>query len=156
MILIDEMEAFLTDRGVGKSSGTHHLEEVAEFLRRIPEATKRHVLVIAMTNMLDSIDPAILRRGRFDHIVEVKMPSVEEVRTLLISLLSKLPVSQDIDIESLCRVLENRALSDAAFVVKEAGRISVKSGKDVIDQGSVESAVGLLPARENETRRIGF
>lgn len=156
VVLIDEMEAFLTDRGAGQSSGTHHLEEVAEFLRRIPEATKHHVLVIAMTNMLDAIDPAILRRGRFDHIIEVKMPSAEEVKALLVSLFSKLPVSHDIDIDALSQKLENRALSDAAFVVKEAGRFSVKSGKDIIDQESVESALRLLPARENENRRIGF
>jgi SpoVK/Ycf46/Vps4 family AAA+-type ATPase len=80
VVVIDEMEAFLTDRNVGQSSGVHHVEEVAEFLRRIPEATKKHVLVVAMTNMVDSIDPAILRRGRFDHVIEVKMPSAVEVK----------------------------------------------------------------------------
>ena len=51
------MEAFLTDRNVGQASGIHHVEEVAEFLRRIPDATKNRVLVITMTNMIGTIDP---------------------------------------------------------------------------------------------------
>lgn len=73
VVVIDEMEAFLTDRRSGSSSGLHHVEEVAEFLRRIPEAISNRVLVIGMTNMIDMIDPAILRRGRFDHVIEVGM-----------------------------------------------------------------------------------
>ena len=123
----------MADRSMGAASGTHHMEEVAEFLRRIPEASKQHVLVIAMTNMIDAIDPAIIRRGRFDHIVEVKMPSAAEVRALLESLLSKLPVSNGIEIEPLSNRLAGRPLSDAAFVVKEAGRLAVKADQDEID-----------------------
>jgi cell division protease FtsH len=48
VLVIDEMEAFLADREMG--SGHHRVEEVAEFLRRIPEAAKNEVLIIAMTN----------------------------------------------------------------------------------------------------------
>ena len=46
VIVIDEMEAFLSARDFSGSSGQHHVEEVAEFLRRIPEATSKNVLVI--------------------------------------------------------------------------------------------------------------
>ena len=69
VLVIDEMEAFLADREMG--SGHHRVEEVAEFLRRIPEATKNDVLIVAMTNRIEMIDPAILRRGRFDHVIKV-------------------------------------------------------------------------------------
>jgi predicted Ser/Thr protein kinase len=64
IIVIDEMESFLSDRRSGSSLGLHHVEEVAEFLRRIPDAIKNKVLIIAMTNLIEMIDPAILRRGR--------------------------------------------------------------------------------------------
>jgi len=43
IIIIDEMESFLTSRSYGSESGLHHIEEVAEFLRKIPEATKNNV-----------------------------------------------------------------------------------------------------------------
>lgn len=156
VIMIDEMEAFLADRSMGAASGTHHMEEVAEFLRRIPEASKQHVLIIAMTNMIDAIDPAIIRRGRFDHIVEVKMPSAAEVRALLESLLSKLPISNDIEIEQLSNRLAGRPLSDAAFVVKEAGRLAVKADQDEIDNEIIFKACDALPLQNEGTRKIGF
>jgi cell division protease FtsH len=73
VLVIDEMEAFLADREMG--SGHHRVEEVAEFLRRIPEAVKNDVLIVAMTNRIDMIDPAIQRRGRFDHVIKVDFAS---------------------------------------------------------------------------------
>ena len=156
VVVIDEMEAFLTDRNVGSASGLHHVEEVAEFLRRIPEATKNHVLVIAMTNMVDSIDPAILRRGRFDHVIEVKMPSAKEVESLLQSLFVRLPIQDDVKIQELAEQLKGRPMSDVAFVVKESGRIAVKDGKETIDHITLQTACDLLPPVKGQIRKIGF
>ena len=156
VIVIDEMEAFLTDRNVGQASGIHHVEEVAEFLRRIPEAAKKRVLVIAMTNMIDSIDPAILRRGRFDHILEVTMPSTEEVRLLLSDLLSKLPLMDNVSIDNAAEKLQGRPVSDVAFAVKEAGRMAVKQGKGAIDNDLHSASISLLPPVKMSGRKIGF
>ncbi|EKD63175.1 MAG: hypothetical protein ACD_51C00325G0002, partial [uncultured bacterium] len=113
VLVIDEMEAFLADREMG--SGHHRVEEVAEFLRRIPEAIQNHVLILAMTNRIEMIDPAIQRRGRFDHVIEVSMASEEEVRSLLAKLVADLPCENDVDIIELARHLTGRPLSDVAF-----------------------------------------
>lgn len=157
IIVIDEMEAFLTNRSSGLVSGLYHLEEVAEFLRRIPEAVKNKVLVIAMTNMIDSIDPAILRRGRFDHIIEIKMPSQEEIFVLLTNLLSKVPTTKGLDIKELSIRLEGRPLSDVAFMVREAGRLAAKQNKEQIDKVSLKSAFELLSHQKKGNKsRIGF
>jgi hypothetical protein len=145
VIIIDEMESFLSDRRAGSFSGLHHVEEVAEFLRKIPEAINNKVLIIAMTNMIELIDPAILRRGRFDHIIEVGMPSCGEVKSLLDSLLGKIPKANDIDISPLLEALTGKPLSDAAFVVREAARLAAKAGKSQIDQDSITSALASLP-----------
>lgn len=157
VIVIDEMESFLSDRMAGGTSNLHHVEEVAEFLRRIPEAIKSKVLIIAMTNMIDLIDPAILRRGRFDHVVEVGMPSKVEVASLIDSLLSKLPKSEDLNISKLLDTLTGQALSDTAFVVREAARLAAKSGKTQIDQESLNNALRSLPDnKEKKGGQIGF
>lgn len=155
IIVIDEMEAYLTNRNASISSGTHHVEEVAEFLRRIPEAISKGVLVFAMTNMLDSIDPAILRRGRFDHIVEVKMASKEEIAALLNNRFKELPVADNVDIDAISSTLANHPMSDVTFVIREAGRAAVKSGAEQIEQQCFEAALSLLPKKE-EKRKIGF
>jgi len=157
VVIIDEMESFLSDRRSGSSSGLHHVEEVAEFLRRIPEAIKNKVLIIAMTNLIEMIDPAILRRGRFDHIIEVDMPSREEVASLVDTLLSKLPKADDLNVDKILDVLTGKALSDSAFVIREAARLAAKAGKTELDQQSIEAALGSLPEdQEKISRRIGF
>lgn len=157
VIIIDEMETFLTDRQSAGISGQHHIEEVAEFLRRIPEAIKSKVLIVAMTNMIDSIDPAILRRGRFDHIVEVGMPSRSEVESLLGHLLSKLPKAEDLELGEALETLTGKPLSDASFAVREAARLAAKAGLTSLDQESLNSALRRLPrAQKKERRPFGF
>lgn len=155
ILVIDEMEAFLSDRAMSGHSGTHHIEEVAEFLRRIPEAISKGVLVFAMTNMIDKIDPAILRRGRFDHIVEVKMANKDEIATLLKFKFNDLPVVEDVDAEMIATKLDGHPLSDVAFVLREAGRFAVKSNKEFMDQSCFDKALSMLPKKE-EKRKIGF
>lgn len=154
IVVIDEMESFLADRDTG--SNVHHMEEVSEFLRRIPEAAKNRVLVFGMTNRIKSIDPAILRRGRFDHVIEVNMPTETEMRDLLVSLLKDLPVEENLDVKPLARKLAGRAPSDAAFVVREAGRLCVRRRQDVIDAQVLSDAAALLPGIRQNTRKIGF
>lgn len=158
VLVIDEMEAFLADREMG--SGHHRVEEVAEFLRRIPEAVKSDVLIIAMTNRIEMIDPAIQRRGRFDHVVKVDFASEVEVRALLDKLLSSLPKESDVDAKPLAKELAGRPLSDVSFVVREGARLAARTGKEKLDQASLLAALRSSPAREREggetKRRIGF
>jgi hypothetical protein len=158
VLVIDEMEAFLADREMG--SGHHRVEEVAEFLRRIPEAVRNEVLIIAMTNRIEMIDPAIQRRGRFDHVIKVDFASEVEVLSLLDKLLSSLPKEGDVDSKPLAKELAGRPLSDVSFVVREGARLAARSGKDQLDQASLLAALRSTPARAREggeaKRRIGF
>jgi cell division protease FtsH len=158
VLIIDEMEAFLANRESAGGSGHHRVEEVAEFLRRIPEAADNEVLVVAMTNRLEMIDPAILRRGRFDHVIEVGMASREEVEGLLGSLLAGVPIDGDFDLPDLAQELVGRPLSDVAFVVKEAGRLAARAGKAKLDEASVRDAMASTTVREagEAARSIGF
>lgn len=155
ILVIDEMEAFLSNRNMDASSSVHHIEEVAEFLRRIPEAVSKGVLVFGMTNMLDAIDPAILHRGRFDHIVEVKMANKEEIAALLNVKFRDLPVDDNVVVDDIAQRLDGRPLSDVICVLREAGRIAVKTGIAFMDNTCFEQALHMLP-KEKEKRKIGF
>lgn len=155
ILVIDEMEAFLSDRGMAGPSGTHHVEEVAEFLRRIPEAISKGVLVFAMTNMIDAIDPAILRRGRFDHIIEVKMATTKEIESLLKTKFADLPVDETVETEKIANALDGHPMSDITFVLREAGRFAVKRGLDCMNSECFDDALNLLP-KKKERAKIGF
>lgn len=157
VLVIDEMEAFLTDRD--SSSHQHHIEEVGEFLRRIPLAIKNEVLIIAMTNKIELIDPAILRKGRFDHHIKVDFAKKEEVKAMIEHLLSSLP-HDDIDTESFAEELAGRPLSDVAYMIKEGARLTAKAGKDKIDQDAMEDALNAISKhdsdQEEKRNRMGF
>lgn len=154
VVVIDEMESYLSNRET-PSSNSQHFEEVAEFLRQIQEAQKNKVLIIAMTNMYDKIDPAILRRGRFDHHLEVGLPSAEEIYALLVNITKNIALAPDVDLNKLSTELSGKTLADVAFIIKEAGLISGKNGDSVITLNSVNNAVLALP-KEQARRRIGF
>ena len=154
VVVIDEMESYLSDRGNAGDS-THKLEEVAEFLRQIQEANKNHVLVIAMTNMLDKIDPAILRKGRFDHHIEVGLPSKDEIENLLKFLTKNISIEKGFDASELSKKLEGKTLAVVNFIIKEAALISGKNGLDEISLQSLDESINSLPKKQ-ERRRIGF
>jgi cell division protease FtsH len=157
VIVIDEMDAFLSEREAG-IAGNHRVEEIAEFLRRIPEAIAAGVLVIGMTNRIDLIDPAILRRGRFDHVIKVDYADSAEIRALLAALFSAMPTADDVDLDGLAAKLVGRPLSDAAFVVREAARLAARARRSDIAQSCLNAALAAAPPRDPvlHNDRIGF
>lgn len=158
ILVIDEMEAFLADRESGGGGSHHRVEEVAEFLRRIPEAAKNEVLIVAMTNRVEMIDSAIMRRGRFDHVIKVDYANADEVLALLDKLLSTLPKDNTVDAGPLSKKLAGRPLSDVAYVVREGARLAARVGEDKLRQEFLLAALEEAPARteEGSRRRIGF
>lgn len=158
IVVIDEIDAFLAARD-GNISGQHRVEEVAEFLRSIPKAAENKVLVIGMTNRLDSLDPAVLRRGRFDHIIEVGMPTEQEVLSLLDARMAEIPCDTDIDISGLSKALAGRPLSDVGFIVRESCRLAARAGSPRVGKTHLAAALEAAPSRlttEPKPRKIGF
>ena len=111
-----------------------------------------------MTNKLDMIDPAILRRGRFDHIINVDYASIEEIKSMLTNSFEKIATEDNLDIKSFAEELSGKPLSDVAFFVKEGARIAAKNGKDKLDNESLDKAlVSILnKANEKSNRKMGF
>lgn len=158
VLVIDEMEAFLADRESGGGGSHHRVEEVAEFLRRIPEAAKNEVLIVAMTNRIEMIDSAIMRRGRFDHVIKVDFASSDEVLALLNKLLASLPKDDTVQVAPIAKRLAGRPLSDVTFVVREGARLAARSGASCLAQQFLMAALDDTPSRteEESSRRIGF
>lgn len=157
VLVIDEMESFLSTRSQSTEASGHHKEEIAEFLRQIPLASQNKVLIIGMTNMIDSIDPAIRRRGRFDNIIEVGMPSAIEIRQVIETRLENLPHEEDIDIKGLAEQLEGSPMSDVAFIVREAARLAAKNHLKAITQELISKVIRQVrPTHKENKSTIGF
>ena len=108
-----------------------------------------------MKNMIDSIDPAVLRRGRFDHIVEVKMATTEEIAALLSFRFKALPIDETVDAATIAKQLNGHPLSDVAFILREAGRIAVAKRLSFINSDCIDSALSAIP-KEKAKNKIGF
>lgn len=157
VLIIDEMEAYLSKRD-NSGSGNHHIEEVDEFLRNIPKALEAKVIIFGMTNMLELIDPAILRKGRFDFIEEVGMPSKEEILSVLENGLNTMPHNNNVVLGDLAEKLLDRPMSDISYVLRQAARIAVKENDEEVCQRHFEKAIETLGTvkKEEKPRRIGF
>ena len=160
VIVIDEMEAFLSARQSGVSSGQPHLEEVAEFLRRIGEAPSQRILVLGMTNRLDLIDSAFLRTGRFDHIEEVGMPTAAQVESVLREALRDVELASAATLVPTIKELLGRPLSDLDYLVKRLKRELAKANQNqrewVMDDALLREGIAQLRKRRPMRKRSGI
>jgi hypothetical protein len=142
ILVMEEIDAMVGARGPG--SQDHKVEEVSELLRQIETAGERGILVIATTNRIEAIDPAMLRRGRFDHKIEVGLPTSAEILEALSGLLSERPTAEGLNLEGVAKALVGRNMADVAWIVDDAARIAVKSVRPVIDDLCLRGALNRL------------
>ncbi len=88
--------------------------------------TKASVIVVGTTNVPNQLDPALLRPGRFDKIIYMRLPNIEEREDIFRVLTKSLPLTTDIDFKMLARKTERFSGADIKNVVKEAKRMAAK------------------------------
>jgi len=142
ILLMEEIDAMTGDRDRGQQE--HKVEEVNQLLRLVEDAAARGILLIATTNRLEAIDPAILRRGRFDLKIEVGYPDEAEIKVVLESLLEKRPTAPGLNPGLIARKLAGRPMSDIDWLVGEAARQAVRVGKTQIDDICLMGALRAL------------
>ena len=141
VVLMEELDA-LGKRRAGGSAPT--VDEVNTLLRLVEGARTRGLLLVGTTNRLDDIDPALRRRGRFDHVVLMDYADEHGVAAMLHALLDGRPRAPTLDIGGAARRLARRPASDAAWVVDEAARLAVRGGNAVIDDLALARALRAL------------
>jgi len=144
LIVLEEIDAIASSRG--PMTHDHKVEEVNEILRLVEGAAKNNILVIATTNRREALDPALLRKGRFDHAIEVGYPTAEELRAALTAMLKDRPHHNIQSLDQIASGLAGRPMSDSAWVVNEAARLAARGKKDAIDEIDLFSALKRLKA----------
>jgi transitional endoplasmic reticulum ATPase len=137
----------------------HRPEEINEFLGQLNNCSKRGIFVIATTNRLDLIDPAILRRGRIDLKYEIPAPD-EDTRMRIFALhLKDRPVANDIDCDVLAKLTANYASSDIAFIVNEAAMMAALADVPISQAhliNSIKANKSSLVSSGQARKKIGF
>jgi cell division protease FtsH len=143
IIFLDEIDAVGRRRGGGFTTGGH--DEREQTLNAILvemdgfEATDQ-VIVIAATNRVDVLDPALTRPGRFDRTVAVGLPDVEGRAQILAVHVKKVKTGDDLDLERLARATPGFSGADLAALINEAAIIATMADKDVVEMADFEEA----------------
>ena len=126
IIFFDELDSLVPRRG---SSFDSHVTEnvVSQILTEIDGLEELHnVLIIGATNRLDIIDPALLRPGRFDRIIEVPKPDTNSREHIFRIHTKKKPLADDVDFKRLVELTDGFTGADIAEVCNRAALIGLK------------------------------
>ncbi len=127
VIFLDEIDSIAPARG-GSTSDSHVTERViSQILTELDGLESLNsVIVIAATNRPDIIDPALLRPGRFDRLIEIGLPD-ELARLAILKIhTAKKPLAADVSLEELARKTERYSGADLSAVVNEALMLAIR------------------------------
>ncbi len=144
IIFIDEIDAIGRARGKSNFSGGNDEREntLNQLLTEMDGfGTNQHVIVIAATNRADILDRALTRAGRFDRIVYVDLPDLNERQEIFEVHLKPLKLSGDLDIELLAKQTPGFSGADIANVCNEAALVAARKDKKSIDKQDFLDAI---------------
>jgi cell division protease FtsH len=100
------------------------------------------VVVVGATNRAGDLDPALLRKGRFDRSVTVGLPTVSEREEILALHVRDrgVPLDPDVDLTRLARLMTGTSGADLAGLINEAAILAVKTGSTTVDWSHIEEA----------------
>ncbi|MGM5480815.1 MAG: CDC48 family AAA ATPase [Nanobdellota archaeon] len=125
IIFIDEIDAIAPKRE--ESKGEVERRVVAQLLAIMDGLnTRGKVVVMAATNIVNSIDQALRRPGRFDREIEIGVPSVEGRHNVLKIHTRNMPLSKNVDLEALSRITHGFVGADLAALSKEAAMVVLR------------------------------
>jgi cell division protease FtsH len=143
IIFLDEIDAVGRRRGGGSTTGGH--DEREQTLNAILvemdgfEATDQ-VIVIAATNRVDVLDPALTRPGRFDRTVAVSLPDIKGRAKILAVHAKKVKIGPDVDFERIARGTPGFSGADLAALINEAAILATMQDKDFVELDDLEEA----------------
>ena len=149
IIFLDETEALLPSRGMG-GADSHVSERVlSQFLAELDGIEElKGVLVLGATNRLDMMDPAVLRPGRFDEIVEIPLSDEADRQEIFAVHLRGKPLAKGISAESLAARTEGFSGAEIAAVCNKAALAAVRRAveAEIARPGTGEAKVLIQPA----------
>jgi transitional endoplasmic reticulum ATPase len=121
ILFFDEIDALIPLRGTGDADARVTEKVISQFLTEMDGVeVVGDVIVLAATNRADLLDPAILRAGRFDVILELDVPDMEARKKILAVQNEGRPVSDGVDVDEIAKLTEGYVGSEIAWVCDRA------------------------------------
>ena len=142
IVFIDEIDAVARRRGTGMGGGHDEREQTLNQLLVEMDGfgVNEGIIVMAATNRVDILDPAILRPGRFDRKVGVGRPDIKGREEILRVHAAKKPLGEDVDLKEIARTTAGYTGADLENLMNEAAIITAKDGRFFINQNDIRQA----------------
>src|SRR6202022_501539 len=142
IIFIDEIDAIGARRGVGVLSSNDEREQTLNQLLAEMDGFDKDtgVVVMAATNRPESLDPALMRAGRFDRTVEIPLPNQAERRAILAVHARDKKLGPDADLDVVARGTPGFSGADLANLVNEAAINAVRESREVLTAHDFDTA----------------
>lgn len=142
IIFIDEIDAVARRRGTGMGGGHDEREQTLNQLLVEMDGfgANEGIIVMAATNRVDILDPAILRPGRFDRKIAVGRPDVRGREEILQVHVKGKPIGDDVDLEKIARTTSGFSGADLENLVNESAIMAAKDDRKYIMQKDLERA----------------
>ena len=143
IIFIDEIDAVGRHRGAGMGGGHDEREQTLNQMLVEMDGFEenQNVILIAATNRVDILDPALLRPGRFDRQIGVEAPDLKGRLHILGVHAKGKPLAHDVDLEAVAKRTIGMSGADLANVLNEAALLTARSGNQIIDNRALDEAI---------------
>ena len=156
IIFIDEIDAVARRRGTGMGGGHDEREQTLNqmLVEMDGFGVNEGIIVMAATNRVDILDPAILSPGRFDRNVLVGRPDVKGRKEILEVHAKNKPIGDDVDLEQIARITSGFTGADLENLLNEASILAAKAGKHFLTQAEINQAMIKVGIGKEKKSRI--
>jgi proteasome regulatory subunit len=155
IIFIDEIDAIGSRRVDLGTSGDREVQRT--MLQLLAEMDGfdplEGVKVVAATNRIDLLDPALLRPGRFDRLIEIPLPD-KKGRLEILKIHTRSMKLKDVDLEEVAAITEGFSGAELKAVVTEAGFFAIRDGKNYVSQEHLLKSVEKIRNRMEKRKQI--
>ena len=155
IVFIDEIDTIGKKRD-GQFSGNDEREQTLNQLLTEMDGFdgSKGVVVLAATNRPDSLDPALLRPGRFDRRIPVELPDLQGRIDILKVHAKKIRLAEDVDFEPIAKTAAGASGAELANIVNEAALRAVRAGRQYATQEDLQESVEMVIAGYQKKSRV--
>ena len=147
IVFIDEIDTIGKRRDNGLGSNDEREQTLNQLLTEMDGFDARKgVVILAATNRPDSLDPALLRPGRFDRRIHVELPDLKGRTDILRVHARGVKISDAVDFESIARATSGASGADLANIINEAALRAVRMKREIVEQADLEESVEVVIA----------
>ena len=156
IVFIDEIDAVGSTRTNDGTSGSAEVQRTLMQLLAEMDGfdTRGDVRIMAATNRVDMLDPALLRPGRFDRVISIPLPTPEGRKEILKIHSSRMVLGKDVDLKAIMEMTENATGADLQAICREAGMMAVRREARTLSHDDFLSAVRKVRAEVSTDMRM--